>query len=221
MLISCWSAKGGAGTTVVVAALGVLLARAGPAGAAVADLAGDLPAALGLPDPGGPGLAGWLTAGAEVPADGLGRLEVPVRPGLALLPRGSGPLPPARADVLCSLLHADPRPVVTDCGLLSAAGPGDGDVAVAVAAHATHSLLVLRPCFLALRRAVAAPIRPSGVVLVAEESRSITPADIEEALGVPVKARVRVTPQVARAVDAGLLAARLPRSLERDLRDAA
>jgi hypothetical protein len=72
-----------------------------------------------------------------------------------------------------------------------------------------------------LRRAVTSPVRPSGVVLVAEEGRALSEIDVEDALGVPVKARVRVTAEVARVVDAGVLAARLPRTLQRDLRHAA
>jgi hypothetical protein len=94
-------------------------------------------------------------------------------------------------------------------------------VVSAVAANADHSLLVLRPCFLALRRAMRAPIRPTGVVLVVEEGRALTTPDVEDVLGVPVQAAVSVTAQVARAVDAGLLASRLPRTLERELRHAA
>ena len=64
-----------------------------------------------------------------------------------------------------------------------------------------------------------APLRPTGVVLVDEPSRSLTRADVEAALGVPVVAVVQVDPAVARAVDAGLLASRLPRTLARELRD--
>ena len=90
-----------------------------------------------------------------------------------------------------------------------------------LAAGATHSLLVLRPCYLALRRAVSSPLRPSGVVLVREDGRALSELDIEAVLGVPVTARVRVSHAVARAVDAGLLAAHLPRSLSHDLRSAA
>src|SRR5918993_2143833 len=60
MLFACWSSKGGAGTTVVAAALAVLLAERCPAGALIADLAGDVPAALGVAEADGPGLAGWL-----------------------------------------------------------------------------------------------------------------------------------------------------------------
>lgn len=217
MLICCWSSKGGVGTTVVASALAVLLARSSPGGAVLADLAGDAPLVLGLPDePGGGGIAGWLAAGDAVPADGLARLELPVRHRLSLLPRGEGPLVPDRADVLAALLAADPRPVVADVGLL-----GAGEVGRALAGAATHSLLVLRPCYLALNHAVHGRLRPSGVVLVQEEGRALTADDVEEALGVPVRATVRVTDQVARVVDAGLLASYLPRTLARDLRHAA
>ena len=213
MLVACWSAKGGSGTTVVAAALASVLARSSATGAVVADLAGDVPAALGLPEPPGPGLAAWLDAGAAVPADALARLEVAAGGGLAVLPSG-GPLPVAagRGEVLAAVLAADRRPVVVDCG-----SPPTGP-ALAVAAAASHSLLVLRPCFLALRRAVASPLRPSAVVLIDEEGRSIGRADVEEALGVPVRAVVPVHQRVARAVDAGLLYGRLPSGLERALR---
>ena len=44
---------------------------------------------------------------------------------------------------------------------------------------------------------------------------------VEDYLGAPVVAEVGVEPAVARAVDAGLLATRLPRSLERALGRAA
>lgn len=216
MLVACWSAKGGSGTTVVAASLASVLARSAPAGAVIADLAGDVPAALGVPEPAGPGLAGWLAAGPSVPADALGRLEVTVAPGLSVLPCG-GPLPESagRGEVLAALLASDPRPVVVDCG------SAPSGVRLAVAAAASHSLLVLRPCFLALRRAVASPLRPSAVVLVDEEGRSIGRADVEDALGVPVRAVIPVHQRVARAVDAGLLLGRLPYGLERALRHVA
>lgn len=219
MLIACWSTKGGAGTTVVAASLALLLARTSPAGAAIVDLGGDVPAALGITAPDGAGVADWLAAAPEVPADGLARLEAPVGERLGVVHRGRGPLGSgAAAESLTALLAADPRPVVADCGRLDQVG---SDAAVALAAGAGRSLLVLRSCFLALRRARAAPVRPSGVVLVAEDGRAIGPADVEDTLGVPVVSRVRVTDAVARAVDAGLLASHLPRSLARDLRHAA
>lgn len=215
MLVACWSSKGGSGTTVVAASLALLLARRSPAGALLADLGGDAPAALGVADPAGPGLAGWLAAGPDVPPDALARLEVPTDHGLALLPRGDGPLTAGRGDVLAALLTGDPRPVVADCG----AEP-DG-VAHAVAASATRSVLVTKACFLSLRRALSATIRPSEVILVTEPGRSLSRLDVEDCLGAPVVAEVAVDPAVARAVDAGLLATRLPRGLARDLGRAA
>jgi MinD-like ATPase involved in chromosome partitioning or flagellar assembly len=215
MLVACWSSKGGAGTTVVAATLALLLSRQEPAGAVLADLAGDAPAALGLPEPDGPGLAEWLAAGHDVPADALVRLEQAAGQRLAVLPRGVGALETARAEVLTTLLAADPRPVVADCGAVPR------DAALTVAAGATRSVLVTRACFLALRRALTVPLRPSEVVLLTEPGRSLTRADVEDCVGAPVVAEVAVDPQVARAVDAGLLATRLPRSLAKDLGRAA
>lgn len=250
MLVACWSVKGGSGTTVVSVALAAVLARSSPRGALVADLCGDVPSVLGIPDPGGPGIAGWLAAGTTVPADGLGRLEVDAGSGLRLLPAGAAPAvasgvdgggggggadggdggdggvgaedaagapeePAARAAVLAGLLAADGRPVVADCGAAA------GAVGLAVAAGAATSLLVLRPCYLALRRALRAPAAPTGVVLVREAGRALGRADVEQVLGVPVVAEVPVDPAVARAVDAGVLGARLPRALSRSLRHVA
>jgi hypothetical protein len=59
------------------------------------------------------------------------------------------------------------------------------------------------------------------VVLVTEPGRSLGRTDVERAIGAPVVADVAVDPQVARAVDAGLLLHRLPRGLARDLARAA
>jgi MinD-like ATPase involved in chromosome partitioning or flagellar assembly len=218
MFVSCWSAKGGAGTTVVAASLGLVLSeRPGP-GVLLVDLAGDLPAVLGIAEPDGPGVAAWAAAGSRVPADALTRIEVPVRPGVALLPRGAGGLvdDEDRAALLAGLLASDDRTVVVDCGTL---GPGSAVVPVAAAAPA--SLLVTRPCYLALRRAVAAPLRPTGVVLVDEPGRALDRGDVEAVVGAPVTATVALDAGVARAVDAGLLASRLPRGLHRALRAAA
>jgi Mrp family chromosome partitioning ATPase len=216
VVVCCWSAKGGQGTSVVACALALVSARAGSTGAVLVDLAGDAPAVMGLPDDSSRGVADWLREGALVPSDGLARLEVAVAPGLSLLPRGHGPLLVERAHALAALLVADSRSVVIDAGVVHDEGAG-----AVLAARAAESLLVTRPCFLAVRRAVTAPVRASGVILVAEEGRALTANDIESVLGVPVRAQVQVTAQIARAVDAGVLATRLPRSLERELRNAA
>lgn len=212
MLIACWSVKGGSGTTVVAASLALLLARSNHGGAVLADLDGDGPAVLGLAEPAGPGLRDWMAAGPGVAPEALDRIAVPVDDRLTLLPRGRGePGRPDDGERLAAAL-VGPRPVVVDCG--SALGR---DGAASIAAAADLSLLVLRPCYLALRRAVAAPFRPSGVVLVREDDRALTAADVADALGVPVRAEVRAEGAIARAIDAGLLARRMPRELQRAL----
>jgi len=217
MLIACWSPKGGSGTTVIACGLAAVLARSRPsAGALLADLSGDVAAVLGVVEPAGPGLAEWLAAGPDIGSHALTRLEVEAGTGLRLL-AWKRPAPdvrpaPGRAEALVEVLSADARPVVADCG---AATCGAG---LALAAGAEVSLLVLRPCYLALRRALAAPVRPSGVVLVTESGRALGRRDVEDVLGVPVRAEVPIEVAVARAVDAGMLARRVPRALERALR---
>lgn len=219
MLVTCWSAKGGAGVTVVAAALAVLLGRRTPGGALLVDLGGDAPAVLGVPEPDSPGLAGWLAGGTTVPADALRRLEVEVAPGVWLLPRGGGALVPDRAEVLTAMLADSPRPVVVDCG--AGATGGAGPVATSLIRSADRSVLVIRPCYLALRRAMALAERPTEVVLVREPGRVLSRHDVEHVVRARVVAEVELDPAVARTVDGPGLAGRLPRSLERGLRDAA
>lgn len=217
MLITCWSVKGGSGTTVVAASLAVLLARSSPP-VTLVDLGGDVAAALGMDDPPGPGALDFMAAGPGVPPQSLAGLAVEVTPNLSLIPAGSaGPGTAADGERLVAAL-AEALPggtVVVDAG---PPGTAAGD---ALAAGAGLSLLVVRPCYLALRRAARASVRPSGVVVVAEPGRAIGEREISEVLGVPVRARVPVDPGIARIVDAGLLSSRVPKSLERSLRVAA
>jgi len=219
MLVTCWSVKGGVGTTVVSVALAATLANvhALEGGALLVDLGGDVPATLALPDPGDPGLAGWTRAGEDVAADALARLELSVAPQLALLPRGRGPHGPAgRHEVLARLLAAESRPVVVDAGLVGPDSP-----ALPLVAEANRSLLVTRACYLGLRRALDLPLRPSGVILLREAGRNLGREDVERIVQAPVVADIPVDPSVARAVDAGTLAKHVPRALARPLRSAA
>jgi hypothetical protein len=221
MLFACWAAKGGAGATVVSCSLALVLARCHPGGALLVDFGGDAGAVLGCADADGPGLAGWLARrerGEPAAADPLDGLEVAAGERLALVPRGTGPLPPTQrcADLALALAN-DERAVVVDCGTLGASSGGDG-WALSFAGDATHSLLVTRLCYLALRRAVRAPLRPSGVLVVSEPGRSLRAVDVATVLGVPVVAELPYDPVVARSVDAGLLGHRLPATLARAAR---
>lgn len=217
MLITCWSSQGGAGTTVVAVALAALLSRSQPPGGVLADLTGDAPAVLGAGEPDQPGLAGWLAAGDDVPADALGRLEAETGSGLALLPRGHGPLLADRAHVLGTLLDRSYRQIVADCGNLANAQACPA--AREVARSATHSLLIIRPSYLALRRAAESPVRPSGVVVLPGRGGLLSRNDVERAAGAPVVGQIPDDPAVARAVDAGLLTGNLPRALVKGLDD--
>ena len=123
---------------------------------------------------------------------------------------------------LCAerLAH-DERPVVVDVGRVAWTGEPDDLVRRQFVEAATTSLLVTRPCFISLRRALAIPMRPTGVVLIEESGRALGRTDVEDVLGVPVVAAIDVDASVARAVDAGLFESRLPAPFGRALRDVA
>jgi MinD-like ATPase involved in chromosome partitioning or flagellar assembly len=151
MISVCWAAKGGSGTTVVAATMAI--AASSPT--LLIDLAGDLPAVLGIPEPDGPGVFDWLAS--EAPASRLTALEVRVDGLSTLLPRGQvTSIAPERWTALSAWLRSERRNVVVDAG-------SKGDPPPVVLRSADHALLVTRPCYLALRAA-------SGVRLGRQES---------------------------------------------------
>lgn len=207
MLTLCWGAKGGSGTTVVAASL----AGASSRPTLLVDLDGDLPTAFGIPEPSGPGLGDWLAS--DAPPARLDALAIPLRPGLDLLPIGRGPLTGPRWPEAAHALAARPHDVVIDAGT--------GSPPPALHAVADRSWLVMRACYLAVRRAGSQPLRPDGIVLIEEPGRSLSGADLEHTIGAPIVARILLDPAIARAVDSGLLVSRLPRPFRRVLEDAA
>jgi hypothetical protein len=137
-------------------------------------------------------------------------LEVEVAPNLALLPLGRrrAVASPSQYRVLASLLADDRRTVVVDVGT-------DAIPAVALLGSADRSVLVTRPCYLALRAAGYGP-NADEVLLVEEPGRALRKCDVAEALGLPVTLTLQWDPAVARAVDAGLMVAgKLPRQLRK------
>jgi MinD-like ATPase involved in chromosome partitioning or flagellar assembly len=217
MLICFWSPKGGSGTSVVAAATALVLAR--ESSVRLADLGGDQPGIFGIADP-GTGLRDWLRLGPEAPVDAFERIAVDAAPRVSLLPAGAvevaSALPEAGAALGVALAH-DPRPTVVDAGTLL---PGAVPPAVqALLEVADASVIVVRGCYLALRRAVRleATAGAAGAVLLHESGRPLGARDVADVLGVPVLASVEVRGSTARAVDAGVLPARLPESLARPM----
>ncbi len=220
MTIVCWSVKGGSGTTVVAAALALVLAaerETGESPVVAVDLAGDLPTALGVAEPGGPGVRRWMLAEPPPGAASLQRLAIPAGPALAIIPAGEpelaqepGATERSRWERLADALGEIDAPVVVDAGT----GMPPGELLTA----ASVSLLVVRPCYLALRRAVSVAAGATVVAVVREAGRALGAQDIGRALGVSSVIELPCDPGIARAVDAGLLAGRLPTALARSLR---
>jgi hypothetical protein len=212
VLLALWSPKGGSGTSVVAAALALVSAARGDT--RLVDLAGDQPAILGLPPLASRAtLDDWLAAGPSAPTEVLDDLAIPVGPGLALLPGealSASASPEAGAALAVAL--RDSGTTIADVG--SGAGESDG-AGHAVVDVADTALVVIRPCYLALRRAVSDPRLGSsaGAILVEDPGRALDGDDVASVLGIPVVGRVPVRCEIARAVDAGVLPDRLPEPL--------
>jgi Fe2+ transport system protein FeoA len=220
VLYPLWTAKPGSGCTTIALALAVELSRRGSE-VLLVDLDGDLHGAAALPrstDAGADGLTDWLAAGSAGP-EALRLLEVAVTPRLSLLPRGTAVDWPRGRDVVAHrLICNDARAVVVDVGTVTERPDSAMQVLRRRVAGSDPSLLVTRSCYLALRRAEAVDLTPTGVVLVREAGRSLDRAEVARHIGAPVVARIDHDAAVARALDAGLLARRPPRPLARQVR---
>lgn len=214
-LLALWSPKGGAGVSVLTAACALVLARR-RGGARVVDLDGDQAAIFGIGTEPSAGAHDWLAAGADAPSEAIERLALDVAPGVALVPCGSSPptlAPHAAAEAGAALAVAlrDGPPTLVD------AGGARTPAARALVEVADASLVVVRGCYLTLRRAVRSPLlgRAAGLVFVDEPGRSLGPREVADVLGRAVVARVPIRDVIGRAVDAGTLPARLPEALAR------
>jgi len=213
MITLCHAVKGGSGTTVVACASAINT----PGPALLVDLAGDVPSALGIDQPGRPGVVDWLAS--DAPPAHLDDLLVEVTPHCTLLPAhdpATAATPPIDRvdrwddlfDFLTEWSHHTGGSVVIDAGT--------NDFPVSFSEQCPHRWLVTRACYLSLRRAVHLTVRPTGVVLVKEPGRSLKARDVETSVGAPVVVTVEWDIRIARQVDTGLLlGGRLPRSLHR------
>jgi hypothetical protein len=202
------SVKGGVGTSVTSAALALLASRDSSRPTYLVDLAGDQSAINGLSDA-HDGLDAWLTS----PDRRLTDLTVDITPQLRLVPSGSMSrcdLPDLDGLTLAlDELRAHAH-IVIDAGCL--------DTTKAFESLGARRLLVIRPCYVALRAAVAESTRWDGVIVVRPPDRVLTTRDVVNVCGLPLVADIPMTADISRAVDAGVLPSRLPAALDRALR---
>ena len=209
-MIVCWSVKGGSGTTVVASTLALMRAAESQRGALLVDLAGDVPAVLGLAEPSGPGISDWFAHCDLGSRMTLQSIAIQATANLQIIARGSKQLDAdENFSELCAALKTFDLPIIVDagCGLPS---PD-------LLAHASSSLLVTRPCYLSLRRAAQLSVSPTGIVLINEAGRALGKHDVEAVIGAPVIAEIIFDAAIARAVDAGLLASRIPTIMSKQL----
>jgi Mrp family chromosome partitioning ATPase len=201
-ILTISATKGGQGVTTIAAALATLTAHT-EARTLLIDTGGDLAAILGRPEQHGPGLADYLTDPNVTLAD----ITIAISDRLDLITRGTGPF--AFSSYTYGLItgglgHYDV--VIIDCALTNTEWPALADQRV----HVTQN------CYLAVRNAIRIP-KPTHVVVITEPGRSLSNADIETVLGMPVTATITADIETARIIDAGILTTRLPRSFARAL----
>jgi CobQ/CobB/MinD/ParA nucleotide binding domain len=202
-IITVHATKGGQGVTTITAALGTLHAQAGRRTLLI-DTGGDLPAILGKPEPLCVRLSDYLI-NPNITVDDI---TVNIDENLDIVTRGTGPIA-----------------FTTYTYGLIAGGLGAYDTVIIDAGtsadewnqHADRNVFVTRPCYLAVRRAIHIPRRPTQVVCMAEPGRALSAHDIEVVLGVPITATVPVDIDTARIIDAGILVNRMPQHLARAL----
>jgi MinD-like ATPase involved in chromosome partitioning or flagellar assembly len=202
-IITMHAPKGGQGVTTITAALGILNAQAGHRTLLI-DTGGDLPAILGKPESLSLGLAEYLIS----PNITLDDITINIGENLDIVTRGTGPIA-----------------FTTYTYGLVIGGLGDYDTVIIDAGtcadewnlHADRNVFVTRPCYLAVRRAIHLPQRPTEVVYMAEPGRALSAHDIEVVLGVPIAATVPVDIDTARIIDAGILGSRMPQHMSRSL----
>ena len=238
-MIALWGPKGGQGVSVTVASLALSHVRRSQDSVAIVDLAGDQPALLGATGIQSVGVLDWLASDAAGGA--LERTALNVAERLTVVPLGggdvsgrytsSGGLTPGghgaagRNDALWRAVDGLADVVLVDVGVPSArdgmvepaATAGADDLRRAAVLAAANNVVVIRACYLALRRFRGLNLRCDSAVLVREPQRALSRGDVADTLDAPVSATVELDPAVARSVDSGMLVSRLPRRLDRTM----
>lgn len=211
-LTVCWSAKGGAGTTVVAA--GWALDARTPS--VLVDVTDDIHLVLGIPTPSGQGLRDWFES--DAPPSAVLDLAIDLDPTTRLIPRGPESIPrrSTRWAELGRWMTASNTEFVADVGL---GPPPNGLLPTSSAADGAppraRSVLVTRACYISISRATSLGETPDGIVLVEEPGHDLSSADIARSLRAPVIAKIAWDPGIGRAIDRGLLLGKLPKSILR------
>jgi len=216
MFWSFCSPKGGVGVSVTATAVAARLARTSPV--LVVDFSGDISELLGIDTHTKPGVGDWLHADAQVGVEALDRLVLDGPNGLRLLPVGERDRSGVTTERLVQLVsHLGAMSmVVADVGVVGDLPMAWGSV---VCAAGDRTTLVVRACYLGLRRARRLGVSVDELFEVREPGRALGTLDIETVFHQPVVARCPVDPNIARCADAGLLAGRVPRPLRRAVDD--
>jgi hypothetical protein len=193
------SSKGGNCTTVTTASFALHQAATG-ARTILIDLCGDLPAVLGLAEPQGPGINDWLAEESNTTGSDLLSLGTVTSDTVLLIHRGS------------QFVTGEPRwaklaEFITSTDAYVIIDAGSGFLPDELRHAATHLTMVIRPCYIALRRA-AQQTRPTDLFVINEPGRALTVKDVEHVLGVSVHAEIPHSAVISRAVDAGLFSSR-------------
>jgi hypothetical protein len=153
-----------------------------------------------MAEPTTPGINDWLSESSTSDAQSLVTLGTPFDNDLVVVHRGSSFVEgqPRWAD-LANAITTLPMNIVIDAGITFV--PEELRRAV------SHVTMVVKPCYLSLRRASRMQ-RPTQLFVVCEESRALTVKDVGHVLGMPITSEIPYTPAISRAVDAGMLPSR-------------
>ena len=194
------SSKGGNCTTVTATAFALIAAQRGQHTVLI-DLCGDIPSVVGMTEPASPGVNDWLAESSTADAQALVTSGTPFAEGLVVVHRGARFVEgEPRWDKFVEAISSLPMNIVIDAGI--------GHVPDALR-HAVDAVtMVVKPCYLSLRRAARLP-HPTNVFVIDEPGRALTVKDVGHVIGSPVAATIPYNPAIGRAVDAGLLPSRV------------
>lgn len=208
-----WSAKAGSGCSVTAAALALRMSKQFKTH--LIDLGGDQSAILGLAHTPSQGAADWFAAGREAPPDALAEFAVGVTPRMALIPYGK--TQSLRGNPVDAELARNFYSALTDLKseLIIDVGTPDTAIKRAVSELGDVRVLVLRNCYLHVRRAADHPLlaRTAGFIVVRELGRQLDTKTISGALGIPLLGEVLAHSRIAQVVDSGTLVRRQPKFL--------